>query len=190
MMRSTLAMPTLVVLAAAALTACSNKQQAMPPVPPVAVDDTGQAGPHTMDMDVPTRPDSDDRDRERRMAEARNTMTATIYFEFDRSDLTAAARSALDAKLAIMTANPGMRIRIAGHTDERGSDEYNVALGQRRAAMAKRYLTDRGVAGDRVEMVSYGEERPATEGNRESAWSQNRRDEFEITAGAEIAVLP
>ena len=190
MMRSTLAMPTLVVLTAAALTACSQKQRPLPSVPPVAVDDTGQAGHHTMDTNMPMPADTRDADRERRMAEARNTMTATIYFEFDRSDLTAAARSALDAKLEIMNANPGMRIRVVGHTDERGADEYNVALGQRRAAMAKRYLTDRGVAGERIEMVSFGEERPAAEGNGESAWSQNRRDEFEITAGEEIAVLP
>jgi peptidoglycan-associated lipoprotein len=82
-----------------------------------------------------------------------------------------------------MTGNPSVRIRIAGHTDERGSDEYNLALGQRRAAAAKRYLTERGVEGARIDVISYGEERPAVQGGDESAWQQNRRAEFEIVAG-------
>jgi peptidoglycan-associated lipoprotein len=92
----------------------------------------------------------------------RNTVTAVIHFDFDKSDLT---------------------IRVAGNTDERGSVEYNIALGQRRAAAAKRYLTERGVAATRVETVSFGEGRPVSDGHDENAWAQNRRDEFEITAG-------
>ena len=68
----------------------------------------------------------------------------------------------------------------AGHTDDRGSDEYNLALGQRRAAAAKRYLTDHGIAADRVSTVSVGEEKPVDPGHDESAWAKNRRDEFEI----------
>ena len=80
-------------------------------------------------------------------------------------------------------ANPDVMIRVAGHTDERGSVEYNIALGQRRAASAKRYLTERGVAANRIETVSFGEGRPVADGHDESAWAQNRRDEFEITAG-------
>ena len=90
----------------------------------------------------------------------------------------------------MLNANPGLRLRIAGHTDERGSDEYNLALGQRRAAAAKRYLTQHGIAENRIEIISFGEERPAQQGSDESAWSQNRRDEFEIAAGGDTLTLP
>ena len=120
------------------------------------------------------------------MAGARNTLSAVIYYELDSSDLNAAAQAALDAKLAILRANPEVRLRVSGHADERGGDEYNLALGQRRAAAAKRYLTQRGVDAARIETASFGEERPAAEGHDESAWSQNRRAEFEIIAGGDM----
>jgi len=114
---------------------------------------------------------------------AHSAVTATIYFDYDRSEITDESRAKLDAKVPVLTQNTGVRIRIAGHTDSRGSDEYNLALGQRRAAAAKRYLTDRGIDGGRIEIVSFGEERPSCSDDAESCWSQNRRDEFEITAG-------
>jgi peptidoglycan-associated lipoprotein len=113
----------------------------------------------------------------------RNTVTAVIHFDFDRSELRDDARSTLDAKIPVLMANPDLNIRVAGHTDERGSVEYNIALGQRRAAAAKRYLTERGVTANRIETVSFGEGRPVSDGHDEDAWAQNRRDEFEITAG-------
>ncbi len=114
---------------------------------------------------------------------ARNTVTATIYFEYDASDIRSDARSALDSKLSILRSNPGLQIRISGHADERGSDQYNDALGQRRAASARRYLTDNGIDASRIAIVSYGEQRPAMGGSDENAWARNRRAEFEITAG-------
>ena len=120
----------------------------------------------------------------------RNTITTVIHFDFDKSDLRDDARSALDAKVPILMANSDVNIRIAGHTDERGSVEYNIALGQRRAASAKRYLTERGVAANRIETVSFGEGRPVADGHDESAWAQNRRDEFEITAGGSRLTRP
>jgi peptidoglycan-associated lipoprotein len=125
-----------------------------------------------------------------RIAALRNTLMEAIYFDFDSDGLSADARSRLDAKLAILNANSGLTLRIAGHADERGSDEYNLALGQRRAAAAKRYLTQRGIADDRIAIISYGEERPAVQGSDESAWSQNRRDEFEITGGGDTLRSP
>jgi len=115
-------------------------------------------------------------------------LTATIYFDYDRSDITDDSRAKLDAKVPVLTQNTGVRIRIAGHTDSRGSDEYNLALGQRRAAAAKRYLTDRGIDGSRIEIVSFGEERPTCTDESEGCWSRNRRDEFEITGGQITAV--
>jgi peptidoglycan-associated lipoprotein len=106
---------------------------------------------------------------------------ARVYFDFDRSDLTAHARAVLAVKLRVLLESRDMHILITGHADERGSDEYNLALGLARAAAAKRYLTQRGVAGDRVAIVSMGEEQPACREPNESCWWQNRRDEFRIT---------
>ncbi len=120
----------------------------------------------------------------------RNTLREVIHFDFDEADLRDDARGRLDAKLPILLANPGVTLRISGHADERGSDEYNLALGQRRAAAAKRYLTERGVADGRVETVSFGEEQPVASGGDESAYAANRRAEFEITSGGDRLARP
>jgi peptidoglycan-associated lipoprotein len=114
----------------------------------------------------------------------KSTLTAAVYFDYDASSIRGDAKTALDAKLPILRANPGVQIRISGHADERGSDQYNDALGQQRAAETKRYLTDNGIDAARISIVSYGEQRPATSGADENAWSRNRRAEFEIIAGA------
>jgi peptidoglycan-associated lipoprotein len=129
-------------------------------------------------------------ERERRLTAARNTLLETIYFEYDQSSITDAGRASLEAKLAILQANPGLRIRIAGHCDERGSDEYNLALGQRRAAAVQRFFADRGVEGGRFDLVSFGRERPAVMGTSEDAWARNRRAEFEIVVGGESLRAP
>jgi peptidoglycan-associated lipoprotein len=124
-----------------------------------------------------------DRERAAAVERLRNTLIATIYFDYDASEIRGDAKAALDAKLPILRANTGLQIRISGHADERGSDQYNDALGQQRAASARRYLTDNGIDGARIAIVSYGEQRPATMGSDENAWARNRRAEFEITAG-------
>ena len=123
-------------------------------------------------------------------ASARARLLATVHFEFDQSDLHTEDRAILDAKVPIMQANAGVTIRVAGHTDERGSDEYNLALGQRRAAAVRDYLVQRGVAATRIETVSFGEERPVAQGSDEGAMFQNRRAEFEITAGGQTLKAP
>ena len=128
--------------------------------------------------------------RARASAAARAAIAAVTLFDYDQSDLAADARAILDAKLPVLRANPGMRLRISGHADERGSDEYNLALGQRRAAAVKRYLTDQGIDAGRLDIVSYGEERPASEGESEEAFRKNRRAEFEIVAGGDNIVVP
>jgi peptidoglycan-associated lipoprotein len=120
----------------------------------------------------------------------RNTLREVIHFDFDESDLRDDARSRLEAKLPILLANPGVMLRISGHADERGSDEYNLALGQRRAAAAKRYLTDRGVADGRIETASFGEEQPVAAGGDEGSHAANRRAEFEITGGGDRLARP
>lgn len=127
---------------------------------------------------------------DRAMADARTTITNPVMFEFDKSDLTSDDISRLDAKIPLLNANPSLRLRVAGHTDSRGSDEYNMALGQRRAASAKRYLTQHGIDQGRIETVSFGEERPVASGTDEESMAQNRRAEFEIIAGGDNIVIP
>ncbi len=119
------------------------------------------------------------------IASARARLLETIYFEYDADELRDDARATLDAKLPLLNLNAGLRVRISGHCDERGSDEYNIALGRRRAETAKKYLTDRGIDASRIETASFGRERPAVQGETEEAWSKNRRDEFEIVAGGD-----
>jgi peptidoglycan-associated lipoprotein len=126
----------------------------------------------------------------RDMDAMRATLAQVVNFDFDKSELRADAKAALDQKLPILNANTGVTIRIAGHTDSRGSGEYNLQLGQRRAAAVRDYLTARGVAASRVELVSYGEERPLCQTQDEGCWSQNRRAEFEITAGGNMLRKP
>lgn len=120
-----------------------------------------------------------------KLAATRARLLETIYFEYDADELRDDAKANLDGKISVLNANPAVKIRIAGHCDERGSDEYNIALGRRRAEAAKRYLTDRGVDASRIETASFGRERPAVQGTTEEAWSRNRRDEFEIIAGGD-----
>jgi peptidoglycan-associated lipoprotein len=118
-------------------------------------------------------------------------ITGPIYFDFDKSTIRSDAAATLDRKIPWLQANPGMRIRIEGNADERGSDEYNLALGQRRAASAKRYLVDHGIAADSFDLVSYGEERPVCTEHNEACWQQNRRDDFRIvTIGSDRIVVP
>lgn len=98
-----------------------------------------------------------------------------VLFETDKSDLTSEAQAILTRQASWMTRNPGVRVAIEGHCDERGTREYNFALGERRAKAAIEFLKARGVAAARMRMVSFGKERPAALGSNEQAWSQNRR---------------
>jgi peptidoglycan-associated lipoprotein len=182
--------PTLAVIAAAlAAAACGKKQPPAQPPAPQPAPPPAAGGPNQDSLMRAQRTADSLAAESQRMAAAvaaaRNTITAPVYFDLDKSDLTEQAKAVLDAKAPILSANPGLQIRIAGNCDARGSDEYNLALGQRRAATVKRYLTDHGVDGARVDLISYGKERPAVEGDSEDAYAKNRRDEFEITAGAD-----
>jgi peptidoglycan-associated lipoprotein len=124
-------------------------------------------------------------ERARSGEEVRATLAAMIHFDYDRSDVRSGDQGTLDQKVAILRANPDLRIRISGHCDERGSDEYNLALGNRRANAAKQYLVTQGIDAGRIETVSFGEERPVAMGRDEDSWAQNRRDEFEIIGGGD-----
>ncbi len=117
-------------------------------------------------------------------------LSAMINFDYDQANVRPADQATLDRKAAILVANPNVKLRISGHADERGSDEYNLALANRRAAAAKRYLENKGVDGSRLDVISYGEERPLNPGSDENAYAQNRRDEFEVTAGGNNLTAP
>jgi peptidoglycan-associated lipoprotein len=101
-----------------------------------------------------------------------------IHFEFDKSRLLPEAKAILRVKAEWLKANPEARAIIEGHCDERGTNEYNLALGDRRAQSAKTYLVDLGIAAERLTCISYGEERPLDPGHDEAAWAKNRRDQF------------
>ena len=103
-----------------------------------------------------------------------------IFFGFDLSDLTGESQGTLQSLAAWMTSHPAVSITIEGHADERGTREYNLALGERRASSARDYLTALGVDGGRLSTISYGKERPAVLGSNEESWAQNRRDVFVV----------
>jgi peptidoglycan-associated lipoprotein len=101
-----------------------------------------------------------------------------VHFDFDQYTLTSQAREILANNAVYMEANPGIKVVIEGHCDNRGSDEYNLALGERRALAAKNYLVSLGVSPDRLSVISYGEEMPLDLGDNEEAWAKNRRADF------------
>ena len=104
-----------------------------------------------------------------------------IYFDFDKYDLRTDARATLDRKASFLNQNSSIRVQVEGHCDERGTNEYNMALGERRANAAKQYLTTAGISAGRLSTISYGEERPLDPGHNEAAWARNRRAHFVIT---------
>jgi len=99
----------------------------------------------------------------------------TVNFDFDSAELTVSARSTLNRQAAFLSLNPDLMIVIEGHADERGTREYNLALGDRRATAVRDYLVAKGINSARVRTVSYGKERPAVAGSDEAAWAKNRR---------------
>ena len=99
----------------------------------------------------------------------------TVYFAFDRSDITSEGRATLQRQAQLLQQNPSWTVTIQGNCDERGTVEYNLGLGERRANAARQALIALGVAANRVQIISYGKERPAVAGHNEQAWAQNRR---------------
>jgi peptidoglycan-associated lipoprotein len=113
--------------------------------------------------------------------EAKKAIEASdIYFDFDKYNLKPEAIKVLDTKVALMRENSMMNVRIEGNCDERGSNEYNLALGDRRANAAKSYMVKAGIAADRLSTISYGEERPVCREHTEPCWAKNRHDHLEV----------
>ncbi len=102
-----------------------------------------------------------------------------LHFGFDAANLIPESRTRLQKIAEVLGRYPGVRVRIDGNCDERGTEEYNLALGSRRAAVAKEYLSNLGIDASRISVISYGKERPVADGHDEQAWAQNRRDDFQ-----------
>lgn len=187
--------PSLLMLSAAAFfaVACGGS----PPPEEPAPEPTPVAEPAPAPEPVDDSAERERMERERMAREAAERsravaadLAAMINFDYDQATIRQSDQATLDRKAAILQANTDVRLRISGHADERGSDEYNLALGNRRAAAAKRYLENKGIDGSRIEVISYGEERPLNPGSDETAYAQNRRGEFEVTAGGDNLVAP
>ncbi len=115
------------------------------------------------------------------LGQANTELSQMVYFAFDSSALTPEARQVLTRKVEVLRKYPQVKLVIEGHCDERGTAEYNLALGERRAQAAAQYLSNLGIGSDRLSTVSYGKERPLDPGHSEAAWAKNRRDEFRGT---------
>ena len=187
------------VLAALPLAACSRREPPVQPQPTLP-DTAGEGARRAAELER-MRQDSiararaaADADAARRAEEvtarARAVLEEVVRFDYDESDLRADAEAALARKVPILRANPNVRLRIVGHTDERGSLEYNLALGMRRATAVREYLAGFGIDASRFETTSMGEDAPVAAGANESAWAQNRRAEFVITAGGSPLTMP
>ncbi|HEU5218878.1 MAG TPA: OmpA family protein [Gemmatimonadales bacterium] len=178
----------LALLALCVAAACSHKKPEV--VPPT---DTGP-GPTTPTSAPPAPPPaapgnmggSEAAVTARLVAEVGNV----IHFDLDQDVIKPEDRPVLDRKADILRANPALRIRVSGHADERGSDEYNLVLGNKRALAAKQYLVSKGIDASRIDVTSLGEERPVDPASNETAWAKNRRDEVEIISGGDRLVAP
>lgn len=133
-------------------------------------------GKKPVDTETPAADEQPLSESERQAASA--ISDGIIYFEYDRFDLTAESKSILTQKAGVMKQFPQLRVTIEGHCDERGTQEYNLALGERRARAAYEFLLNLGVSAGQMEMVSFGKLHPAVMGGGEAAWSRNRRAEF------------
>lgn len=129
-------------------------------------------------------------ERERAVAAARAALEEMVHFDYDRSEIRADAATVLRRKADVLRASPTVQLRIEGHADERGSTEYNIALGNRRAESVRQFLVGFGLAEGRFSIISYGEERPLERASTEAAWARNRRAQFQITAGADAINPP
>jgi len=184
-MKSKWYMALLIVVAFAVLGAgCATKKStSTPPGSQVEVsDDSKWAPPSGSDQDQKMDEASLASEAEQRAkAEAVEQLTSvTIHFDFDSYELSQEARSVLAQKANIMRRFADVRVVIEGHCDERGTEEYNLALGERRARAAYEHLVILGVAPERMSIVSFGEERPVNPAHNETAWAENRRDEFVV----------
>jgi len=177
------------------MTSCAKKQiQVSEPVQPATQEVKAEEGEAKAAEEAKSASEQEARDEAERQArlrdlkmaqkladEIRNFEAENIYFAFDRSDLTDESKSALREKGNWLRANGDYSVNISGNCDERGTAEYNLALGERRAHAAKKFLMGLGISENRLATISYGEERPVDPGRNDEAWAKNRNDQFTLT---------
>jgi peptidoglycan-associated lipoprotein len=178
------------------MTSCAKKQiQVSEPVQPATQEMKAEEGAaaaeeakSTAEQEAKAREEAERqaRLRELKMAqeladEIRNFESENIYFAFDKSDLTDESKSTLREKANWLRANGDYSVNISGNCDERGTAEYNLALGERRAHAAKKFLMGLGISENRLATISYGEEKPVDPAHNEEAWAKNRNDQFTLT---------
>lgn len=144
-----------------------------PPAPPAPVQEPVVAAPAPVAEDKLTSASLDEINK--------NSPLKPVFFDYDRSEISAEGQKVLDANADVLKRNPKWIVTIEGHCDERGTAEYNLALGERRAVAARTYLVSLGIPADRIRTVSYGKEFPFDPGHDEAAWARNRRDHFVVT---------
>lgn len=181
MVRKLMVVLVALVFAASFLTMTSCAKKA------VKVDEG--AKPAEVKAAPPAAKSGDDREKQLRELEQAEKLRAamkafeaeSIYFDYDKADIKAEAKATLENKAAWLRANSQFKVTIEGNCDERGTNEYNMALGERRAKAAQKFLNAMGISADRMSTISYGEEKPAVPGHDEKAWAKNRRDDFKLS---------
>jgi peptidoglycan-associated lipoprotein len=170
------------------MASCAKKQIKVEE--PVAMEEKEEAKEIEVKSDYDEEYERREAERQARLREMERAQTLdsqmrafeseSIYFDFDKAELKPGAQAALKKKADWLWANPQYSVSIEGHCDERGTDEYNLALGDRRAHAARKFLMALGISGERLSTISYGEESPADPAHSEGAWAKNRRDEFRL----------
>ncbi|HUT62515.1 MAG TPA: peptidoglycan-associated lipoprotein Pal [Anaerolineae bacterium] len=164
-----------IVFALAGLTGCAGKKK--PPVQEKVV----EKAPERKPTPPPPKIQEPPKRVEEKPSVPRDLALNTVYFDFDKSNIREDQRRTINNNAQLLSKYQTVRILIEGNCDERGTNEYNQALGQRRADSASQYLIEYGIVTNRISTVSYGEERPVDKGHDETAWGKNRRCEFVIT---------
>ena len=171
-MRRTIALLLLAGLCTAIIaTGCKPPPPPPPPTPQASDTTKPEVRPEPEKPKPPEQP-----------PQLREEQLQTVYFDFDKYNLRPDAKSSLDANFALLQQYSNVIIKIEGHCDERGTVEYNLSLGEKRANSVMNYLTGLGVAASRISVISYGKERPIDAGHNEGAWSRNRRAEFRVVS--------
>jgi peptidoglycan-associated lipoprotein len=178
----------LMAMAATVTAACSKKQPPPPPTPQTQPQQ--QAPPQTQPTDDSAARDAEAARVAAERARLRSVIEEMVFFDYDEARLRQDAEQALQRKIPILRANPGVTLRITGHADERGSVEYNLALGLRRANAVRDFLSGFGIDASRVSTDTMGEDRPLDMGHTPAAWERNRRAEFTIIAGGDNLTAP
>jgi peptidoglycan-associated lipoprotein len=173
-------MVVLLLAAACALSACASKQTKPAESAGQGMESGGAEGAGAANANA----GSGSSEEEAAGPQAGLLAKRTVYFDFDSSEIKGEGTDVVAAHAKYLAANPGTRVRLEGHTDERGSREYNIGLGERRAQAVRRALLLQGAADAQISTVSYGEERPAVPGHDEAAWAKNRRVEIVYLASA------